>query len=182
MNINRRAVPGMKVRRFHNGGKGPGHPHPTPDTTNYTNSAAERINRQLFKESGGEENPNTALSPAGAMGKWQIMPNTQQDLQDRGFIPVGLDPFNPNDSKIMRDGKINSLLKTSFISNPPQPIPEVNKLARIYASYNYGEGNVRKALNKAKELGVDIYSDPRLWLKYLPEETSNYVKYILFDE
>tara|TARA_R110000765_G_scaffold314327_1_gene407181 strand:- start:4 stop:552 length:549 start_codon:yes stop_codon:yes gene_type:complete len=182
MNINRRAIPGMKVRRFHNGGKGPGHPHVTPDTTNYTNSAAERINRQLFKESGGEENPNTAVSPAGAMGKWQIMPNTQIDLQDRGYIPEGLDPFDPNDSKIMRDGKIAALLKTSFISSPPQPIPEVNKLARIYASYNYGEGNVRKALNKAKESGVDIYSDPRLWLEYLPEETSNYVKYILFDE
>ena len=180
MNINRRAVPGMKVRRFHNGGKGPGHPH--PDTTNYTNSAAERINRQLFKESGGENNPDIAVSPAGAMGRWQIMPNTQQDLQDRGFIPVGLDPFDANDSKIMRDGKINSLLKTSFISNPPQPIPEVNKLARIYASYNFGEGNVRKALNKAKESGVDIYGDPRQWLEYLPEETSNYVKYILFDE
>ena len=58
MEIRRRFQPGMKVRKFHNGGKGPGHPH--PDTTNYVSSAAERINRQLFKESGGEENPNTA--------------------------------------------------------------------------------------------------------------------------
>lgn len=180
MNINRRTIPGMRVRKFHEGGEV--HEHPHSDTTNYVSSAAERINRQLFKESGGEKNPNTAVSPAGAMGKWQIMPSTQQDLENRGFIPVGLDPFDANDSKIMRDGKINALLKTSFISNPPQSIPEVNKLARIYASYNYGEGNVRKALNKAKEYGVDIYGDPKLWLDYLPEETSNYVKYILFDE
>ena len=28
MNINRRTIPGMRVRKFHNGGKGPGHPHP----------------------------------------------------------------------------------------------------------------------------------------------------------
>tara|TARA_R110002167_G_scaffold87714_1_gene236822 strand:+ start:624 stop:1298 length:675 start_codon:yes stop_codon:yes gene_type:complete len=27
MNINRRTIPGMKVRKFHNGGKGLGHPH-----------------------------------------------------------------------------------------------------------------------------------------------------------
>ena len=27
MNINRRTIPGMRVRKFHNGGKGPGHPH-----------------------------------------------------------------------------------------------------------------------------------------------------------
>ena len=95
---------------------------------------------------------------------------------------LGIDPFDSIDSKNMRDGKINALLKTSFISNPPQPIPEVNKLARIYASYNYGEGNVWKILNEAKESGVDIYGDPKLWLDYLPEETSKFVKYILFDE
>ena len=180
MNIRRSTPPGMRVRKFHNGGRGPGHPH--SDTTNYITSATERINRQLFKESGGEKDPNTAVSPAGAMGMWQIMPNTQQDLQDRGFIPPGLDPFDPNDSKIMRDAKITSLLKTSFISNPPKPIPEVNKLARIYASYNYGEGNVRKALNEASEKGVDIYGDPRQWLDFLPEETKNYVNYILFND
>ena len=82
----------------------------------------------------------------------------------------------------MRDAKITALLRTDIISNPPQPIPEVNKLARIYASYNFGEGNVRKALNRAAESGVDIYNDPRLWLDFLPKETKNYVNYILFNE
>ena len=27
MNIRRRFQPGMRIKRFHNGGKGPGHPH-----------------------------------------------------------------------------------------------------------------------------------------------------------
>tara|TARA_R110000744_G_scaffold24921_1_gene61986 strand:- start:56 stop:703 length:648 start_codon:yes stop_codon:yes gene_type:complete len=215
MEIRRKFQPGMKVRRFQDGGKGPGHPHnekystdpsyiknalvadsiapagttyneerdvmTRPDTT-FITSAAERIERQEFKESGGESNPDTAVSPAGAKGRWQIMPATQKDLEDRGFIPKGLDASDPNDNRIMRDAKITALLRTDIISNPPQPIPEVNKLARIYASYNFGEGNVRKALNRAAESGVDIYNDPRLWFDFLPEETKNYVNYILFNE
>lgn len=152
-----------------------------PDTS-YVSSSSERIKRQLFKESGGEKNPDIAVSPAGAMGRWQIMPATQRDLENRGFIPEGLDPANPEHNRQMRDAKIKAILKTSLVSNPPKAIPEVNKLARIYASYNFGEGNVRKALNKASEAGVDIYNDPRLWLDYLPEETKNYVNYILFYE
>jgi hypothetical protein len=154
-----------------------------PDNS-FVSESSERIDRQLFKETGGVaakgEDPNKAVSPAGAMGLWQIMPATKKDLEDRGFIPKGLDPFNPNDSRLMRDAKIRALLRTSFISNPPKPIPEVNKLARIYASYNLGEGRTRKILNKAAADGVDIYNDPRLWLQYLPKETREYVDHILF--
>ena len=148
----------------------------------FVSSASERIQRQLFKESGGESDPDNAVSPAGAIGRFQIMPATQKDLEDRGFIPKGLDPTDPEDNRRMRDAKIDAILRTSLVSNPPKPITEINKLARIYASYNYGEGNVRKALNKAAADGVDIYNDPRLWFEYLPEETRNYVNYILFDE
>jgi len=180
MNIRRRFSPGMRIRKFHEGGKT--HPHPHSDTTNYITNAAQRINRQLFMESGGESDPNIAVSPAGAQGAWQIMPNTQKDLEDRNLIPKGLDPFDSNDNRIMRDAKINSIIDLSFISNPPQKIPEVNRLARIYSSYNWGEGNTRKALEKAKSEGIDIYGDPRLWFDYLPNETSKYANYILFNE
>lgn len=143
-------------------------------------SASERIDRQKFMESGGEKDPNTAVSPAGAVGVWQIMPRTQQDLEDRGYIPRGLDPTNPEHNRQMRDAKIDSLMKLSWIKNPPKPIGEENKLARIYASYNFGEGNVLETLNKAKRDGVDIYGDPRNWIEYLPEETRDYVMYILY--
>ena len=213
MNIHRSTPSGMRIRKFHNGGKGPGHPHNSKYSTNplyakkalvpdsgaprgttynydddsmsapnYITDPSKRIKNQLFMESGGERNPNTAVSPAGAQGAWQVMPDTKIDLEDRGYIPKGLDPFDPNDSKIMRDGKIAALLKTSFISNPPQPIPEVNKLARIYASYNYGEGRTRKTLERAKADGVDIYGDPLLWLDYLPHETKKYVNNILYED
>jgi len=58
----------------------------------------------------------------------------------------------------------------------------VNRLARIYASYNAGEGRVRSILEKAKSEGVDIYGDPRAWMEYLPEETQGYLQKILFDD
>tara|TARA_R100000406_G_scaffold95749_1_gene90973 strand:- start:429 stop:743 length:315 start_codon:yes stop_codon:yes gene_type:complete len=103
------------------------------------------------------------------------------DLENRGLVPKGMDPFNREHSRMMRDAKINALSRLQFIANPPQQIPEVNRLARIYASYNHGEGNTRKALERAKAEGVNIYDDPRLWLPYLPSETQKYVKAILFD-
>ena len=147
-----------------------------PDTVNYNTSQSDRLQRQIMAESSG--NPN-AVSPVGAKGLFQIMPATQKDLEDRGLIPAGLDPFNPDHSRQMRDAKINALSELQWIKNPPQRIPEKNRLARIYASYNWGEGNVRKALEKAKADGVDIYGDPDLWYSYLPAETSGYLGKIL---
>ena len=151
--------------------------HPEVDYAGeFVGSAAERIARQMFMESGGEKNPDTAVSPAGARGRWQIMPGTQADLEQRGLIPEGLDPFNPQHSKQMRDAKIGALMDLDMISN--RDIPEENKLARIYASYNYGEGNLRKFLNRMREQGVDIEGDPREWIQYLPKETRDYINYI----
>ena len=111
----------------------------------------------------------------------QIMPGTQIDLEDRGFIPKGLDPFNPEHSRQMRDAKINALSKLSWIKDPPKKIPEVNRLARIYASYNAGEGRIKNALERAKAEGVDIYGDPRVWFDYIPQETRRYLNKILFN-
>jgi hypothetical protein len=148
------------------------------DTSNYTMSQADRLQRQIMAESSG--NPK-AVSPAGAKGLLQIMPATQKDLEDRGLIPRGLDPFNPDHSRRMRNAKINALSELSWIKDPPKKIPEVNRLARIYASYNAGEGRIKSALEKAKADGVDIYGDPRAWFEYIPEETRGYLNKILFN-
>ena len=149
-----------------------------PDTSNYTMSQSDRLQRQMMAESSGDPR---AVSPVGAKGLFQIMPATQRDLEDRGLIPAGLDPFNPEHSRQMRNAKINALSELSWIKNPPQKIPEVNRLARIYASYNAGEGRIKSALEKAKADGVDIYGDPRDWFDYIPEETRGYLNRILFN-
>ena len=148
----------------------------TPAVKQDVSGVAGRIQRQMMAESSG--NPE-AVSDAGARGLFQIMPATQKDLEDRGLIPEGLDPFNPKHSRQMRDAKINALSDLSWIKNPPQPISEKNRLARIYASYNAGEGRVKSALEKAKADGVDIYGDPEAWYKYLPSETQDYLPKIL---
>jgi len=148
------------------------------DTSKYNMSRADRLQRQIMAES--SNNP-MAVSPVGARGLFQIMPATQKDLEDRGLISSGLDPFNPEHSRQMRDAKINALSELSWIKEPPQKIPEVNRLARIYASYNAGEGRIKTALERAKADGVDIYGDPRLWFDYIPEETRGYLNKILFD-
>ena len=154
--------------------------HPETDYQGqFVESAADRIARQLFMETGGEKDPNRAVSPAGARGAWQIMPGTQADLEQRGLIPRGLDPFNPQHSRQMRDAKIGALMKLDMISG--RDIPEENKLARIYASYNWGEGNLRKFLNRMREEGIDIGGDPREWIQYLPKETMDYVNYIEYE-
>lgn len=150
----------------------------TSDTSNYNMSRADRLQRQIMAES--SNNP-MAVSPVGARGLFQIMPATQKDLEDRGLISAGLDPFNPEHSRQMRDAKINALSELSWIKEPPQKIPEVNRLARIYASYNAGEGRIKSALERAKADGVDIYGDPRLWFDYIPEETRGYLNKILFN-
>ena len=87
------------------------------DTSNYTMSQADRLQRQIMAESSG--NPK-AVSDAGARGLLQIMPATQKDLEDRGLIPRGLAPFNPDHSRRMRNAKINALSELSWIKNPPK--------------------------------------------------------------
>ena len=49
MNINRRAVPGMKVRRFHNGGKGPGHPHGKITTAKLDSILSSSVEDAVFQ-------------------------------------------------------------------------------------------------------------------------------------
>ena len=56
------------------------------DTSNYMMDSAERIRRQRMMETGGEKDPDRAVSPAGAQGYWQIMPTTRMDLEDRGLL------------------------------------------------------------------------------------------------
>ena len=82
MNINRRAVPGMKVRRFHNGGKGPGHPHgkiTTAKLDSILSSSVENAFLPMFpdetiftpkvaKESGEFK---SILDEAKAVGYWK---------------------------------------------------------------------------------------------------------------
>lgn len=83
----------------------PTHYYPPPGPPDdpwgpYINEAAARfqipgqwIRAVMAQESGGEEQ---AVSPVGAMGLMQIMPETYQDLQSQ--YGLGGDPFDPHDN------------------------------------------------------------------------------------
>lgn len=98
-------------------------------------------------ESGG--NPN-AVSPKGAMGMWQVMPQT---ARNPGF---GIKPWDGSSNDLNRVGSdYRRAMQTRYGGNLP----------KMWAAYNWGPGALDKALNR--------YGDN--WLDYAPKETQNYV-------
>lgn len=129
-------------------------------------------NRQAFMES--RLNPN-AESYRGARGLFQIIPRTQKAYEKENKVTVN--PFNPEHSTQMRDW----LWKKLDTTKTTQGNKDFVVLAKKLAAYNYGQGNLGKALEKAKTEGIDIYNTID-FLPYLPKETQNYVKFILMNE
>jgi len=98
-------------------------------------------------ESGFDPN---AKNKSGASGMMQFMPATAQ-----GY---GIDPFNPSQAVDAAGKMLNGLMAKYG-----------NDLSKTLAAYNWGGGNVDKAV---KKYGSN-------WLQYAPKETKNYIKKIL---
>lgn len=128
------------------------------------------LERQIFKESGG--NPE-AVSPAGARGLGQITPITEDYLRQKGLIPEDWDAFSPEDSRYAQRVYMDSLMGRSWNKGS-----EEVRIAKALSGYNYGPTATVRALEEAKDAGVDIYNTLD-WLEYLPLETRDYVSKIL---
>lgn len=95
-------------------------------------------------------NPSAKNSKSGASGMFQFMPATA-----KGY---GIDPFNVTQAADAAGKMLNGL------------IAKYNgDVAKALAGYNWGGGNVDKAVKKYGEN----------WLQYAPKETQNYIKKIL---
>lgn len=127
--------------------------------------------RQAYMESG--YNPN-AVSSANAQGLFQIGEDTHKDYLD-ATGDVG-DLFDPVYNKRVRDWFIQRLWNSDTIkkNNPSEEV----RLAKMLAAYNWGQGNLGDYLMDLKRKGIDIYSNND-WVKGLPEETRDYVNYIM---
>lgn len=95
-------------------------------------------------------NPNAKNSGSGASGMFQFMPATA-----KGY---GIDPFNPVQAADAA-GKMMSGLIAKYDGD----------LAKALAGYNWGGGNVDKAI---KQYGNN-------WLAHAPAETQKYIQKIM---
>ena len=121
------------------GGAGPRKPHPMVNTM---------VPITIASESAG--NPN-AVSPKGARGIMQVMPDT---ARNPGF---GITPSNGTPEDTARVGREHlSAMMDRYNGNP----------AQAWAAYNWGPGNLDGALAK---YGAN-------WLAHAPAETQAYVR------
>lgn len=109
-------------------------------------------------------NPS-ALSPAGAIGVFQLMPGTAGDL--------GVDPWNWEENI---DGGIRHL--AYLLSKYP------GRQEFALAAYNWGQGNVNRVLNQSSSTAYPsttvISSFPiNIFLAALPAETSSYIPKVM---
>lgn len=115
----------------------------TPKPIDYN----EIRNRQAWAESAGDDR---AISPAGAMGKFQIMPNTLNAYQEK--VGTKGDINDPDYNGQVRDWQVNNLLKSNTIigGNPSDSV----MVGKMLAAYNWGQGRLGNALEKAKKLSL----------------------------
>jgi soluble lytic murein transglycosylase-like protein len=102
----------------------------------------------MMAESGG--NPN-AVSPAGARGRFQVMPST---ARDPGF------GIRPSDGSPQDDERVGREYRSKMQDRYG------GDLSKMWGAYNAGPGTVD---NLTKRYGND-------WLRYAPRETRGYVR------
>lgn len=128
------------------------------------------LDSQIWTESRGNPNAVGPMTRYGvsAVGAGQFMPKTWETMIERKFIPKGSKRTDLNAS-LMAQGKYMDLLY-----NRPEMIAsetEGERINKALAAYNYGYGNLRKALKRAKSENKD-------WMELMPYETRNYVSQI----
>ena len=140
----------------------------------------ELLLRQSVMESHHRKDVATGkkVSPKGARGLTQIMPNTLAEFLKKNKGPIDLN--KPEDAVRVQKWMMQEYLPQRPYLNKPGQSPEV-EAAKLTAAYNWGQENVRKFLNKRKAEGLDIYESLD-WIEKLPKEPRNYVKGIVLNK
>ena len=124
------------------------------------NVSPQELNALFTIESG--YNP-MAVSSAGAMGVGQLMPSTSKDLGVKN-------PFDPTE---------NIMASAEYFGDLRSRYKEYNDPNLAVAAYNWGLGNVDKAVAKFGENWVTganngFFDDKGNWVQ-MPKETNNYI-------
>ena len=132
----------------------------SPEETDVTfDNVFTRLIQQESRGKHTDASGKLTTSPVGALGITQMMPGT---IKDPGY---GVKPPADNsEEEFLRAGKeyLQAMVKTFK-----------GDYDKALAAYNYGPGNVRKAIMKAAKAG---HND---WLSLTPKETQNYVNKIM---
>lgn len=135
----------------------------------YPYSDSEMAARQYWAESRFK---NDSTSEKGAMGAYQIMPATWDEVTSKNSITG--DPYDYGTNAVVRDIIIDNLSKYPAFQGYKDP----TKKALVYAAYNWGQGNVSNLLQERKANGEDI--DKLDWINGLPKQTQDYVNFVVF--
>jgi hypothetical protein len=131
-----------------------------PDASSSTDYSPEEY---LGALEAAERSGDTAVSPKGAAGRYQLMPETAARYGLKVDPEAGIDErLDVEKAKKAATGYIADLSKM------------FNKdIAKVGAGYNAGEGSVQRAVEKAIKLNV-----PDQWFAFLPkpEETVPYMQ------
>lgn len=133
---------------------------------------ADMKKRQRYAESSFRDN---LTSPSGAIGRYQIMPITYKEYNQRTGKTGDL--LDPNFNEELRDWYMNTNLNKYNALRRGNPTPLIKEYRR-YAAYNMGPVGLNSALNKAIADGIDI-DNTIDWISYLPKETQDYVNFIV---
>ena len=116
--------------------------------------------RQIKAESGF--NPS-AVSPVGAIGIAQFMPGTAAGLPNPFTGKDTLDPSNP-DQALLAAAQVMAGYTLQFRGD----------YAKALAAYNGGQRQVTRAETLAADTG-----QPDQWMRYIPQESRQYIQIIL---
>ena len=128
--------------------------------------------RQRFMESGFNDN---LTSPAGATGRYQIMPITSREYTQLTGKTGDLN--NPEYNEQVRDYYMEKRLPQFKVVSEGNPTDSV-RMAKTLAAYNWGPDNLNKHITNLKRRGIDVENSMD-WIDTLPTEPRNYVNFIL---
>jgi len=126
--------------------------------------------RQVFAESSLDP---SAVSPAGARGIAQFMPNTEKELQRLNLVTNEFDPLDPSQARNAQEAYMNYLSERPYLAKGS---PEV-QLAKVLYAYNRGPNAAKRNLSQLKN-SYDIYNSLD-WLEGINSESRNYINKIL---
>lgn len=131
-------------------------PAPQPEANaQFSPAILNLASRMEQVESGGHQ---AAVSPAGAIGVMQVMPETAPEAAQLAGVPF-------DEERYRTDEEYNRLLGTAYLA---AMLDEFGDETLAVAAYNAGPTAVRQALRKGGD-----------WLSRLPAETQDYVQKVL---